>query len=173
MRGTWWKHEILLINCKRTKMWDIRQKLNKTPYNTATTFTKCNVFFIETHPLFLVISRQEIDRTEVQFLQKIWKRTKREILDKHWAKCPYNKTTIFTKCNDFYGGVIIFISLFFVKNRPKGEISDRVWANTSYVIQWIFTQNVMFFMKGTWSKRKILLINWKSIKRWDFRQKLS
>ena len=70
-----------------------------------------------------------------------WKRTKGEILDRNWAKTPYNTATIFTKCNAHRQKVRIFTHEF---KWTKGEISDRNWAKTQYNTASIFTKFNVF-----------------------------
>ena len=61
MGGTWPKREFLLINLKRTKGEILDRNCEKTPYSTATIFTKRKVFLCEAHRLFWLFFRQKIE----------------------------------------------------------------------------------------------------------------
>ena len=53
-KKNWIKVEILLINWKRTKGEILDENWAKTPYNTPTIFTKCNVFYAR-HIVFILL----------------------------------------------------------------------------------------------------------------------
>ena len=111
------------------------------------------------------------NKIKVEIFQINWKRSKGEILDKNWAKTPYNTSTIFTKCNVFYARHIVFILLFFIKKSTKGEILERKWAKTPYNTAIIFLKCNAFY--AGYIVFILLFFVQKKNKRWDFREKLS
>ena len=130
------KVEIFQINRKRTKGEILDKNCAKTPYNTSTIFTKCNIFYAR-HIVFILL-----------FLSKI--RTKGEISDIIWANNPYNTATIFTKCNVFYARHMAKTWVFthkFKKNKRwdfwRKLSKNPIWQSDNFHIM------ERFFMGGT------------------------
>ena len=73
------------------------------------------------------------------------KRTKGEILERIWAKTPYNTATIFKKCNVFYARYIVFILLFFVKKKNKRWDFRENLSKNIFIIRQHLTKKVTFF----------------------------
>ena len=151
----------LYINWKRTKGDKIDRNWPKTQYNTATIFTKCNVFFCEVHRFILL------------FLSK--NRTKGVISDRNWAKTPYTTEIIFINSYVFYARYIVKRWYFThkLKKNKRWVFSKKLSKNT-YNTATIFT-NCYVFMRGTSSfficfcqkiekKGEILHIKWKRTK---------
>ena len=108
----------------------------KTPYETATIFKKCSVFYGR-FIIFLLLFFERIWATTPYNTAKLLKnatfftlgtsslfscflskkRTKCEVAERNWAKTQNDTATISLKCNVFYGRYIVFISLFFVKKK--------------------------------------------------------
>ena len=135
MGGTWKKRRFYSYSEKEPKGEILDINWAKTQYSTETIFTKSKVFLCEAHPLFWF------------FVKKC------KILDKITQKHNVIQDNFHTMPSFIWEVCSLYFALFCKKIEQKLGVYTE-FEQKLRKIQCLFSQNVTFFMWGTWSERR-------------------